>query len=155
MQKKIMTNKPMHSDDNWGDDYSSPLIHELSDAITLQEQEQTDYKMKLAAKIYKAMKALGMTQTQFAESMYKPISLISRWMSGTHNFTVDTLVDIQRVLGISLLDLETTKSQAEVNFKLNVSSTIPSWTPFELNQYINDMGGMAILEKTIEYVVEG
>jgi transcriptional regulator with XRE-family HTH domain len=150
-----MTNKPMHNDDNWGDDYSSPLIRELSDAITSQEQEQTDYKMKLAAKIYKAMKALGMTQTQFAESMDKPISLISRWMSGTHNFTVDTLVAIQHVLGISLLDVDTTKSQVNVNFKLNVSSAIPGWTSSELNQYINDMSGMAVSEKTIDYVVNG
>jgi transcriptional regulator with XRE-family HTH domain len=150
-----MTNKPMHIDDNWGDDYSSPLIQELSDAITSQDQKQTDYKMKLAAKIYKAMKALGMTQTQFAESMDKPISLISRWMSGTHNFTVDTLVDIQHVLGISLLDVETAKSQSEVNFKLNVSSTISGWTLLELKQYIDDMGGMAVSEKTIKYMVEG
>ncbi|HEX3933537.1 MAG TPA: helix-turn-helix transcriptional regulator [Puia sp.] len=149
-----MTNKPTHNDDNWGDDYSSPLIKELSDAITPQEQEQTDYKMKLAAKIYKAMKALDMTQTQFAESMKKPISLISRWMSGTHNFTVDTLVDIQRVLGIPLLDVGTVKSKAEVNFKLTVSSTTPGWTSRELNQYISDMGGLAISEKTIEYVTE-
>jgi transcriptional regulator with XRE-family HTH domain len=150
-----MTNKPTHNDDNWGNDYSSQLIKELSDAITPQEQEQTDYKMKLAAKIYKAMKALGMTQTQFAESMKKPISLISRWMSGTHNFTVDTLVDIQRILGVSLLNVETTNSYAQVNFKLNISSTITSWTSRELNQYISDMDGLAISEKTIEYVTEG
>jgi len=149
-----MTNKLMHNDDNWGDDYSSPLINELSGAITPQEQEQTDYKMKLAAKIYKAMKALDMTQTQFAESMKKPVSLISRWMSGTHNFTVDTLVDIQRILGISLLNVETTNSYAQVNFKLNISSTITGWTSRELNQYISDMGGLAISEKTIEYVTE-
>jgi transcriptional regulator with XRE-family HTH domain len=150
-----MTNKPTHNDDNWGDDYTSPLINELSDAITPQEQEQTDYKMMLAAKIYKAMKSLGMTQTQFAESMNKPISLISRWMSGTHNFTVDTLVDIQRILGISLLNVETTNSYAQINFKLNISSTITDWTSNELDQYISDMGGLAVSEKTIEYVIEG
>jgi len=150
----IMTNKPIY-DDNWGDEYSSPLIQAMADAVTPQEQEQTDYKMKLATKIYMAMKAIGMTQTQFAESMGKPISLISRWMSGTHNFTIDTLIDIQRVLGISLLDVGTAKSQVEVNFKLNISSTIPDWTSFELKQYINDMGGMAVSEKTIEYVIEG
>jgi transcriptional regulator with XRE-family HTH domain len=150
-----MTNKPTHNDDNWGDDYASPLINELSDAITPQEQEQTDYKMKLAAKIYKAMKSLGMTQTQLAESMNKPISLISRWMSGTHNFTVDTLVDIQRILGISLLNVETTNSYAQINFKLNISSTITDWTSQELDQYISDMGGLAVSEKTIEYVIEG
>src|SRR5581483_9490414 len=141
----IMTNKPIY-DDNWGDEYSSPLIQAMADAVTPQEQEQTDYKMKLATKIYMAMKAIGMTQTQFAESMGKPISLISRWMSGTHNFTIDTLIDIQRVLGISLLDVGTAKSQVEVNFKLNISSTIPDWTSFELKQYINDMGGMAVSE---------
>jgi transcriptional regulator with XRE-family HTH domain len=149
-----MTNKPIDND-NWGDDYSSPLIQELSDTVTPQEQEQTDYKMKLASKIYMAMKSIGMTQTQFAESMGKPISLISRWMSGTHNFTVDTLIDIQRVLSISLLDVETKKSQAEVNFKLVVSSTISDWTSLELNQYINDMGGMVVSEKTFEYEIEG
>jgi transcriptional regulator with XRE-family HTH domain len=149
-----MINKPTQNDDNWGNDYSSQLIKELSDAITPQEQEQTDYKMKLAAKIYKAIKALDMTQTQLAESMKKPISLISRWMSGTHNFTVDTLVDIQRILGISLLNVETESSYAQVNFKLNIFSTIPGWTLRELNQYISDMGGLAISEKTIEYVTE-
>jgi hypothetical protein len=112
-----MTNKPIDND-NWGDDYSSKLIQELSDTVTPQEQEQTDYKMKLAFKIYMTMKSIGMTQTQFAESMGKPLSLISRWMSGTHNFTVDTLIDIQRVLSISLLDVGTKKSQAEVNFEM-------------------------------------
>ncbi|HEV2478282.1 MAG TPA: helix-turn-helix transcriptional regulator [Puia sp.] len=149
-----MTNKPTHNNDNWGDDYSSPLIKELSDAITLQEQEQMDYKMKLAAKIYKAMKSLGMTQTQFAESMNEPISLVSLWISGTHNFTVDTLVDIQRVLGISLLNVENTNSYTQVNFKLNISSTIIGWTPRELNQYTSDMSGLAVSEKIIEYVIE-
>ena len=149
-----MTNNPTHND-NWGDDYASPLINELSNAIAPQEQEQTDYKMMLAAKIYQAMKSLGMTQTQFAESLNKPISLISRWMSGTHNFTVDTLVDIQRILGIALLNVETTKSYAQINFKLNISSTITDWTPHELDQYTKDMGGLAVSEKTIEYVIEG
>lgn len=149
-----MTNIPAHNDDNWGDDYSSPLINELSDAITPEEQEQTDYKMKLSAKIYRAMKSHGMTQTQFAEAMGKPISLISRWMSGTHNFTVDTLVDIQRILGISLLNVETTSSPAQVNLKLNIPSAT-GWTSRELNQYIDEIGGLAVAEKTIQYVTKG
>jgi hypothetical protein len=34
------------------------------------------------------------------------VSLISLWLSGTHNFTVETLVDIQQTLGISLLNVE-------------------------------------------------
>jgi|APAra7269096979_1048534.scaffolds.fasta_scaffold00895_11 transcriptional regulator with XRE-family HTH domain len=149
-----MKNKPKYNDDNWGDDYSSPLIEELSNSIPSHEQERTDNKMKLASKIFKAMKSHNITQTQFAALMNKPVSLISRWMSGTHNFTADTLFDIQRVLGISLLDVEMTNSSPQINFKLNISSTITGWTSHELSQYINDMGGLAISEKTIEYVTE-
>jgi hypothetical protein len=54
-----------------------------------------------------------------------------------------------------LLNVETTNSYAQVNFKLHVSSTITGWTSHELNQYISDMGGLAISEKIIEYVIEG
>ncbi len=32
-------------------------------------------------------------------------SEITRWLSGTHNFTTDTLIDLQRVLDINLLDV--------------------------------------------------
>lgn len=149
-----MTNKTKHNEDNWGDDYSSLPIKELADAVAELEQQHTDYKMKLAAKIYMAMKSNNMTQTQFAELMNKPVSLISRWMSGTHNFTVDTLVDIQHVLGISLLDVNSSNLHAQINFKLNILSPITDWTPDELNQYISDMGGIAVSEKTIEYVIE-
>nr|WP_295870466.1 helix-turn-helix transcriptional regulator [uncultured Chitinophaga sp.] len=149
-----MTHKQKQQDDNWGDDYLSPLVKELSDSITPYEQAQTDYKMKLAAKIYDAMKSRGMTQTQFAELMGKSVSLVSRWMSGTHNFTVDTLIEIQRILDIPLLNIEPINSSAQVNLKLNVSSTVIGWTSLELNQYINDMGGLEISEKTIEYVTE-
>jgi len=76
-------------------------------------------------------------------------------LSGTHNFTIGTLIAVQRVLDITLLDVETTKSQPVVQIKLSVSSPISEWTRFNLDQYISDMGGMAITEKTIAQTVEG
>jgi transcriptional regulator with XRE-family HTH domain len=70
------------------------------------EQEKIDYRMKLASKIYDGMKNKGWNQTRFAEEMSKKVSVISRWLSGTHNFETDTLFDIQQKLGISLLDIQ-------------------------------------------------
>jgi hypothetical protein len=32
-------------------------------------------------------------------------SIITKWLSGTHNFTVDTLIELQHALDITLLDL--------------------------------------------------
>ncbi|MBN8720076.1 MAG: helix-turn-helix transcriptional regulator [Sediminibacterium magnilacihabitans] len=151
-----MTEKIIHTEDNWGDDYFSPIFGDLQSKISAEQQEETNYKMKLAAKIYQAMKARGMNQTQFAVAMgERQVSLISRWLSGTHNFTISTLIAVQRVLDITLLDVETTKSQPVVQIKLSVSSPISEWTRFNLDQYISDMGGMAITEKTIAQTVEG
>jgi transcriptional regulator with XRE-family HTH domain len=84
----------------------TPELDRLLAAITPEEQELTDYKMKLAAKIYDGLQKKGWTQTQFAGVMGRSVSLVSRWLSGTHNFTVDTLIEIQRVLNIYLLDVE-------------------------------------------------
>jgi hypothetical protein len=39
--------------------YSSDLVGELLSAIKPEEQEQIDYKMRLAAKIYEGLKAKG------------------------------------------------------------------------------------------------
>lgn len=107
MNKKIMKNKPkenisMHRHEDLSDDYSSPLIEEFSSAVTAEALEQTDYKMKLASKIYKTMKVKGLNKTEVAAAMgNKQVSLVSSWLSGTDNFNIDVLVEIEKVLGVS------------------------------------------------------
>lgn len=66
--------------------------------------EKTAMRMRLAIKIADAIAQSGFTQKEFAERMNKKPSEISKWLSGTHNFTIDTLCDISRELGITLID---------------------------------------------------
>jgi transcriptional regulator with XRE-family HTH domain len=80
------------------------LLSELLGTISAEEQSKTDRKMILAAKIANAIKAKGLKKSEFAEILGKQPSEISKWISGTHNFTVDTLIDIEQVLSIQLLD---------------------------------------------------
>lgn len=81
-------------------------LSKLLDEITPEEQEKTDIKMMLAAKIADAMQAKGWNKTLLLKAMGKTNpSEITRWLSGTHNFTTDTLIDLQRVLGINLLNV--------------------------------------------------
>jgi ribosome-binding protein aMBF1 (putative translation factor) len=82
------------------------IIGYLQSKITPESQEESNYRMGLAAKIYHAMRAKGWSQKKFAEEMGKKDSVISRWLSGCHNFEADTLFAIQKKLGINLLDLE-------------------------------------------------
>lgn len=80
--------------------HTSRVLGALLKEISSKEQERTDNKMLLAAKIDEARKAKGWSQTKFAEEMGKQPSEISKWLSGTHNFTVDTLWDIEDKLEI-------------------------------------------------------
>lgn len=82
-------------------------LDELLSEITAEEQSRIDSKMLLAAKIADAMKKKGWNKTMLMEAMGKRNpSEITRWLSGTHNFTADTLEKLQHKLGVKLLNVE-------------------------------------------------
>lgn len=60
--------------------------------------------MLLAAKIADAMRSKGLSQKQMATEIDKTEFEISEWLSGNGNFTIDTLTEIEGLLGIRLLD---------------------------------------------------
>lgn len=84
-------------------EYSSPLIDQIYNGIPQTNFDFVANRMFLAARINDAIKSKNWTQKQFAEAMGKKPSEISRWLSGTHNFTTDTLWHIEQVLNIRLL----------------------------------------------------
>ena len=59
-------------------------------------------KMRTAARIADAMNAAGLSKSQFARKMGKSPSEITKWLSGTHNFTIDSLQEISAVLGVEI-----------------------------------------------------
>jgi transcriptional regulator with XRE-family HTH domain len=83
--------------------YSSPLIEQIYEGIPQATFDLVANRMQLALRISDAIKAKGWSQKQFAEAMNKKPSEINRWLSGTHNFTTDTLWHIQEILSIQLL----------------------------------------------------
>jgi ribosome-binding protein aMBF1 (putative translation factor) len=87
----------------------SKILNELNANKDPLESRRTRTSMLLAAKIIEGRKAKGWNNVEFAEKMGKLPSVITRWLSGTHNFTSDTLSDIQEALGIELLSLNERK----------------------------------------------
>ena len=86
--------------------YESELLDEF---VAFENPELTaalEKKMMLAAKIYEALQAQNISNRAFAERLNISPSLVTKWLSGQHNFTVDTLVKIERILGIELLAAE-------------------------------------------------
>lgn len=85
--------------------HSSPLLKGLLRGISPEEKAKMQTKMLLAAKIADLIEAKGYNKSGFAEALGKKPSEISKWLSGTQNFTVDTLTEIAGVLGVSLNEL--------------------------------------------------
>lgn len=79
------------------------FLEELRSETSPQMSEQISKRMKLAAQIDDVLISRGLTNQEFAFMMGKKPSEITRWLSGTHNFTTETLWEIERVLQIQLL----------------------------------------------------
>ena len=67
---------------------------------------QTERKMLLAIKIADAIENKGYSKSEFAKKINKNNSEISKWISGTHNFTFDTLIMLEIELNIKLINSE-------------------------------------------------
>ena len=91
--------------------YDSPILRRIEERIPKELSEQIDRRMGLAVKIAETLRARGLTNQEFAFMMGKKPSEVSRWLSGTHNFTTETLWQMERVLNIQLL----TSSPAEAH----------------------------------------
>lgn len=81
---------------------SSPLISGIMDELTPVEKVQTAVKMRLAAKLDDLIRQRGWGKGEFAEHLGKHPSEITKWLSGTHNFTTDTLSEIAVALGVTV-----------------------------------------------------
>ena len=77
---------------------SSMFQKELA-KIPAEVKKQVDMSWAIADKIDSLLKARGLSQKEFAHLMGKTEPEVSRWVGGTHNFTLRTLAKISTVLG--------------------------------------------------------
>lgn len=109
---------------NKTEEYNSSLIDEIFESISPKEEKRIKSKMLLAAKIEDAMKAKGWNKTKLLNATgQKNASVATKWFSGTHNFTHDTLFDIQEALEINLLNTRETSEEVVVKYHIVVEST--------------------------------
>lgn len=73
---------------------------------------------EIVDRIHEILKLQGKEQKDLAKDLGKTESEISKWMSGTHNFTIKTLSKIESVLGVSILNVAHTKKVDHKNIVL-------------------------------------
>ncbi len=103
--------------------YTSNILGDILNQTSKKDADRIKYRMLLAAKIDNALKAKGMKKKDLADITGKSQSTITQWLSGTHNFTSDTLFEIGEILNISLLNFNDIKQKEQVTvIQINISS---------------------------------
>lgn len=117
---------------------SSDILRQLDSNTTSHEYEKIVYKMNLASKIADAMEQKNLSKKDFAKVMGKSPSEITRWLSGKHNFTTETLFDISSVLEVELVNTKRdtvkwfkygNKTVINLGFPVNISLGHCTQTP--------------------------
>ena len=70
-----------------------------------ETDKKTIAKVVISKKILEGMMKQKIGRKELAIKMKKQPSVITKWLSGTHNFTIETLIDLEQILNIKLLDI--------------------------------------------------
>ncbi len=125
------------------------VLEDVLNSITPEEAERIEKRMLMAAKIDDAIKAKGWKKKDLMQALGKANqSEITKWLSGTHNFTMDLLTDLGRVLGVDFLNVEKVNPpMVETHYKVMPVIVTVRNSSFS---YMNEMfSAKTIYDKTI------
>lgn len=83
----------------------SSIIEERRRKVNPEARRMVDLSFRIVDRIHEILKEKGLKQKDLALRLGKNESEISKWMRGTHNFTIDTLVSIENVLGEPIIEV--------------------------------------------------
>ena len=81
------------------------LFRQVVDETPAELKTQLRFSDSIAEKLDKLLKERGMSQRDLAKNTGKTEAEVSRWLGGTHNFTLRTLAKISTALGEDLITI--------------------------------------------------
>ena len=74
-------------------------------SIPEQTKRSARISMDIASQINSILKRKNISQRELASLLNKKESEISKWLSGSHNFTIKTLAGIETILGEEIISV--------------------------------------------------
>ena len=81
------------------------LFRECLDAIPAECKAEFDLSFAIADRIADVLKQKGMTQRDLAKKLGKRESEVSKWLTGRHNFTTNTIARISFALDAPIINV--------------------------------------------------
>ncbi len=84
----------------------SRIIEARREKVSSEVRRRVNLSFLIVDRIHNILEAKGLKQKDLANMLGKNESEISKWMRGTHNFTIDTISSIEEALGMPILQVE-------------------------------------------------
>ncbi|MEC7782168.1 MAG: helix-turn-helix transcriptional regulator [Bacteroidota bacterium] len=86
------------------------------------------HNLAIANKVSRILKEKNLGKKEFAEMLGKSPSEVSKWLSGTHNFTIKTISKIEHTLKVDVIHVE--KEYKYVHFYISKTDTTKKASPY-------------------------
>lgn len=83
----------------------SSILESRRKSVNPEIRESVDISFQIVDRIHEILTEKGMKQKDLALLLGKKEAEISKWMRGTHNFTIDTLVSIEDALDAPIVQV--------------------------------------------------
>ncbi|MGM9851823.1 MAG: multiprotein-bridging factor 1 family protein [Muribaculaceae bacterium] len=83
----------------------SSIIESRRAKVSPEVRRRVDLSFLIVDRIHAVLEERGLKQKDLAALLNKKESEISKWMRGTHNFTIDTISSIESALGTPILQV--------------------------------------------------
>ena len=83
----------------------SKTIEERRQRVSPEIRQSVALSFRIVDRIHQILNEKGLKQKDLAQRLGKSEAEISKWMRGTHNFTISTLVAIENALGAPIVEV--------------------------------------------------
>lgn len=94
--------------------------------VTPHTREMIRLNVGVANRIYDILEERNMSQKEFASLLHKSEAEVSRWLSGTHNFTMSTIAAINAALHEDVLTVPEKQRYIFISLPRDFTKGIPA-----------------------------
>lgn len=95
--------------------YIDPDLESAIKDVNPVIRREVSYSFDIAKRISEVLASKHWSQADLAKATGKKAALVSRWLSGTHNFTIRTLAEIETALGAPIVVVYKTRNRKIVD----------------------------------------
>lgn len=127
----------------------SKILEERRAIVSEETREWVDLSFKIADRIHGILISRGLAQKDLAIKLGKSEAEISKWMRGTHNFTISTIKKIEIALDCDIMSI---KKALDGNVFLVYPS---SFTSYPINKSVSNADTIVNASNELKIVYNG